>query len=169
MCMHTSSTSIIIQGGGGVAIPGIGSGLGSPADWIGLFLSLSLDKSAHASYLWFISRFPTFVLQISCSSASEELSNRTRFRNYFQLLPTDADLAFGFFGIITRFKWKHIAIILQEERLFQAVSAPNGHLSSLTVVSSASAGSGHVATTFQGVNVPASVASNVCYIPGIRA
>ena len=81
--------------------------------------------------------FPNFHLQVSCASSSAELSNRTRFRNYFQLLPTDADLAYGFFGIITRFKWNRVAIILQEERLFQVVSAPNGHLISLTVMSRA--------------------------------
>ena len=65
-----------------------------------------------------------FILQISCVSSSEELSNRTRFRNYFQLLPTDSDLANGFFGIITRFKWNRVAIILQEERLFEVASVP---------------------------------------------
>ena len=79
-----------------------------------------------------------FILQVSCASSSAELSNRTRFRNYFQLLPTDADLAYGFYGIITRFKWNRVAIILQEERLFEVVSASNGHLISLTVISRAS-------------------------------
>ena len=36
----------------------------------------------------------------------------------------DSDLANGFFGIITRFKWNRVAIILQEERLFEVASVP---------------------------------------------
>ena len=69
----------------------------------------------------FMSCHCVFVLQMSCTSSSEGLSNRTRFRNYFQLLPIDSDLAHGFFGIIMRFKWKRVAIILQKESLFQKV------------------------------------------------
>ena len=130
---------------------------------IGSGCSLATEPTAQISHYYNITHVRSVVSFITL----EELSNRTRFRNYFQLLPTDADLAFGFFGIITRFKWKRVAILLQEERLFEVVSAPNG---SHTVVSRASASiSAHVATTFQGINVATSFCSHKCMLcPGYK-
>ena len=60
-------------------------------------------------------------LQLSCVSSSAVLSNRTRFRNYFQLLTTDADLAYGFFSIVMKYNWRRVAILLQEDNLFRVV------------------------------------------------
>lgn len=61
------------------------------------------------------------IEQVSYASSSSALANRTRFRYYFQLLATEADLAFGFYGIITKFNWSRVAIFLQEENLFRVV------------------------------------------------
>ena len=64
----------------------------------------------------------THILQISCTSSSSELANRQRFRYYFQMLATEADLAIGFFGIIKQFEWRKVAFIEQNENLFTVVS-----------------------------------------------
>ena len=60
--------------------------------------------------------------QISCVSSSSELSDRQRFRYYFQMLGTETDLAIGFFGIIKQFEWRKVAFIEQNENLFTVVS-----------------------------------------------
>ena len=62
------------------------------------------------------------MLQISCASASHALANRQRFRYYFQMLKTEADLAEGFFSIIMQFRWRKVAFIEQNENLFTEVS-----------------------------------------------
>ena len=64
---------------------------------------------------------PLYYLQISCVSASKTLSNRNRFRSYFQLLATENTLAGGFFGIIRKYGWQKIGIITQNENLFTQV------------------------------------------------
>ena len=61
-------------------------------------------------------------VQVSGVSSSPELSNRKAFKYYFQLLPSDADLAEGFFAIIRRYGWRHVAIIEQDENIFTVVS-----------------------------------------------
>ena len=63
-----------------------------------------------------------FYVQVSGVSSSPELSNRERFKYYFQLSPPDDDLAVGFFAIVRRYRWRHVAIIEQEENIFTAVS-----------------------------------------------
>lgn len=61
--------------------------------------------------------------QISCQSSLSELeSGCSRFRNYFQLLAADSNLADGFHAVIQRFGWRRIALIVQEENLFTVVS-----------------------------------------------
>jgi len=74
--------------------------------------------------LWrhFHSLPPTTMLQISCTSSSHELADRQRFRNYFQMLITEADIARGFFSIINQFGWRKVAFIEQDENLFTVVS-----------------------------------------------
>ena len=60
--------------------------------------------------------------QFSCASFSPELSDREKFRYYFQMLATESDLAIGFFGVIKQFRWRKVAIIEQNENLFTVVS-----------------------------------------------
>ena len=62
-------------------------------------------------------------IQFSCISSSAELADRQRFRYYFQMLATEADLAIGFLGIIKQFGWKKVAFIEQDENLFTVVSS----------------------------------------------
>ena len=63
-----------------------------------------------------------FYVQVSCISSSPELSNRKVFKYYFQLVPPDDNLALGFFAIIRRYGWRHVAIIEQDENVFTLVS-----------------------------------------------
>ena len=60
----------------------------------------------------------SYFHQVSCASSSTELLNRDRYRYYFQLLATEADLAIGFYRVIKNFNWRRVAIFLQEEGLF---------------------------------------------------
>ena len=60
-------------------------------------------------------------IQISCVSSSNELNDRQRFRNYFQLLPTEADIVPIFNAIIKEFGWKRVAIIVQNVNRFTVV------------------------------------------------
>ena len=62
------------------------------------------------------------IIQVSGVSSSPELSNREAFKYYFQLLPADDNLAVGFFAIIRRYGWRHVAIIEQDENVFTVVS-----------------------------------------------
>ena len=62
-------------------------------------------------------------IQFSCASSSTELANRQRFRYYFQMLATEAELAIGFFGVIKHFGWRRVAFIEQDENLFTVVSS----------------------------------------------
>ena len=62
-------------------------------------------------------------IQFSCASSSTELANRQRFRYYFQMLATEAELAIGFFGVIKQFGWRRVAFIEQDENLFTVVSS----------------------------------------------
>ena len=55
-------------------------------------------------------------------SSSTELADRTRFKSYFQLLPTEADIAPAYFGVIRQYGWRHVALIVQNENLFTVVS-----------------------------------------------
>ena len=73
---------------------------------------------------WKLSVHFTCILppQISYASSSAELVDRQRFRYYFQMLATEADLAIGFFGIIKQFEWRKVAFIEQNENLFTVVS-----------------------------------------------
>lgn len=56
-------------------------------------------------------------------SSSAALANRVKYPSYFQLLAQDADLADGFLAIIKQFKWKRVALIVQEENLLTVVSS----------------------------------------------
>ena len=60
-------------------------------------------------------------MQLSCVTATPALSNRERFPNYFQFLPSMVDFAPAYFGIIKKFKWRHVVILLQNENLYTVV------------------------------------------------
>ena len=62
------------------------------------------------------------IVQLSCASTSPVLSDRSRFRRYFQLLPSMVDIANGYVGVFQLYGWRHITLIVQEENLFTEVS-----------------------------------------------
>ena len=62
-----------------------------------------------------------YSMQVTCVTASPVLSNRERFPNYFQLLPSLVDLSPSYIGLIKELKWRHVLIYLQNENLFTSV------------------------------------------------
>ena len=60
-------------------------------------------------------------MQISCASSSDELSDRVRFPYYFQLLPSEVNLAHVFYSIIREYDWRRVALIVQNEQRYQVV------------------------------------------------
>jgi hypothetical protein len=60
-------------------------------------------------------------MQISCASSSDVLSDRTRFPYYFQLLPSEVNLARVFYSIIKEYGWRRVALIVQNEHRYQVV------------------------------------------------
>ena len=61
------------------------------------------------------------LLQISCASSSDELSDRVRFPYYFQLLPSEVNLARVFYSIIKEYDWRRVALIVQNEHRYKTV------------------------------------------------
>ena len=49
------------------------------------------------------------------------LSDRERFPNYYQFLPSMVDLSLSYVGISKEFGWRHVVIYLQDENLFTLV------------------------------------------------
>ena len=94
-------------------------------------LSAALNMHTVVQYktcavLIIICRFITIIhflpcVQISCVTSSTELVNRVRFRYYFQMLPTDAELAPAYFGVIRQYGWRRVGLIVQNENLFTVV------------------------------------------------
>ena len=66
---------------------------------------------------------PLFLpcVQIPCVTSSTELVNRVRFRYYFQMRPTDAELAPAYFSVIRQYGWRRVGLIVQNENLFTVV------------------------------------------------
>ena len=60
-------------------------------------------------------------MQLSCVTATPELSDRERFPNYFQFLPSMVDFALAYIGIIKTFKWRHVVVLVQDENLYTVV------------------------------------------------
>ena len=71
--------------------------------------------------------FPRYKLsdmlpfQISCVTAIPELSDSKRFPNYFQFQPSNIEVTPSYLGIIKKFNWKHVGILVQDETLFTRV------------------------------------------------
>ena len=68
------------------------------------------------TYLFMLS-----ISQLSCASSSDELSDRVRFPYYFQLLPSEVNLARVFYSIIKEYGWRRVALIVQNEHRYRAV------------------------------------------------
>ena len=51
------------------------------------------------------------------------LNNRVRYPRYFQLLSTVKRIAFGFYGLIKEYKWRRVAIIVQDENILVEVKS----------------------------------------------
>lgn len=66
------------------------------------------------------------IIQISCSSASTELIDRSRFRRYFQLLQTMVDIADIYEGLINHYGWEYVSLVVQNENLYTVVSVGGG-------------------------------------------
>ena len=62
------------------------------------------------------------MVQISYVSSSPFLANRNQFQTYFQLLASESNLAYGYYGLVRKFKWRKIAIIGQNENVFTKVA-----------------------------------------------
>ena len=77
-------------------------------------ITIPLPFSPHFS-------LPPSSMQISCASASTELANRVRFRYYFQMLASDADVVPTYFGVIQQYGWRKVGLIVQNENLFTVV------------------------------------------------
>ncbi len=67
-------------------------------------------------------------MQISCSTASTELIDRSRFRRYFQLLQTMVDIADIYKGLIDHYEWKYVSLVVQNENLYTVVREHNGFI-----------------------------------------
>ena len=71
---------------------------------------------------WIVAILPFLSFQISCLSASAALSDRSKYKRYFQLLNSYDTLAYAYFGVIKEYGWKHVELIVQDENLFTEVS-----------------------------------------------
>ena len=77
--------------------------------------------SPELGYL-FMGPFLPLSWQISCSTASTELIDRSRFRRYFQLLQTMVDISDIYKGLINHYQWEYVSLITQNENLYTVVS-----------------------------------------------
>jgi gamma-aminobutyric acid type B receptor len=66
------------------------------------------------------------LTHISCVSSSILLSNRTRYRAYFQMLPSEADISAAIYGAIQAYGWGYLAIITQNENILTLTTAELG-------------------------------------------
>ena len=64
----------------------------------------------------------TSHVQLSCASTSPVLSDRSRFRRYFQLLPSMVEIPNSYIGVFRLYGWRHVTLIVQEENLFTEVN-----------------------------------------------
>ena len=60
-------------------------------------------------------------MQFSCAASSDKLSDRVRFPYYFQLLPSEVNLARVFYSIIKEYGWRRVAFIVQNEHRYLTV------------------------------------------------
>ena len=60
---------------------------------------------------------------------NNELSDRVRFPYYFQLLPSEVNLARVFYSIIKEYGWRRVALVIQNEHRFKTVSSVYNNIS----------------------------------------
>ena len=60
--------------------------------------------------------------QVSCQSSSSELANRERFPTHFQVIASELNIAFGFYGTVRQFRWQRVSMIVLNENIFTLVS-----------------------------------------------
>ena len=95
--------------------------------WYNTRHDCSVSNHLQVFYLPNILHFPPSIshflpsVQISCVTSSTELVNRVRFRYYFQMLPTAAELAPTYFSVIRQYGWRRVGLIVQNENLFTVV------------------------------------------------
>ena len=58
------------------------------------------------------------MFQISYVSSSSFLANRQQFKTYFQMLASEKNLAYGYYGLIQQFRWENVALIVEQQNLF---------------------------------------------------
>ena len=66
-----------------------------------------------------------FILQVSCDSAAPELEDRTRFKRYFQMIPTEASLSNIFKALIDQYGWHKLHTIAPNRDVFITVCFSN--------------------------------------------
>ena len=66
-----------------------------------------------------------FPIQISVAAAASELTHRERYRSFFRTLPSFEFYADPIAAILREFGWKQMAIITQNEALFNGVRELN--------------------------------------------
>ena len=73
-------------------------------------------------------------VQVSCASSPDELSDRVRFPYYFQLLPSEVNLARVFYSIIKEYGWRRVALIVQNEHRYKIVFIGSVYLLSIMML-----------------------------------
>ena len=68
------------------------------------------------------------MFQISYVSSSPILTNRQLFKTYFQMLASEINLAYGYYGLIQQFRWKKVALIVEQQNLFILVCTKKVHI-----------------------------------------
>ena len=54
-------------------------------------------------------------------SSSIALANRNIFSSHFQISESELNLAFGFLGMIKEYRWKRVALLVEDENMFTEV------------------------------------------------
>ena len=73
-------------------------------------------------YVWFRSTcMLLLLLQLSYGSSANNLGDRSRYLNHFQLHPTEANYLPAIVATIAYYGWSQVGIITQNENIFTGV------------------------------------------------
>ena len=61
------------------------------------------------------------IIQISYTSSLTGLSDRERYPNFFQMLPSENDIAQAIVALMQNYGWRRIAILTEDGSLFTEV------------------------------------------------
>ncbi len=53
--------------------------------------------------------------QVSCTSNAYELSNSDRYKQYYQMLPSEMGIADALTSVVLHYQWKRVAIIFEND------------------------------------------------------